>query len=70
MNRSATTSMTLFDRNRRSGAIPQPFPDVLVEDAEHPVFAAVIRLILGEVVGPNMCAMLRAKPDARSVAQP
>ena len=42
----------------------------LVDNVEHPVFAAVVRLILDEVIGPHVPAMLRTQPDARSVAQP
>src|ERR1044072_5943171 len=42
----------------------QALPAELVDDVEHPALAAVLRLILDEVVGPHMAAMLRAQPDA------
>lgn len=48
----------------------QAFPAELVDDVEHPELAAVVRLILDEVVGPHVPAMLRAQPHARSIAQP
>jgi len=42
----------------------QALPAELVNDVEHPELASVVRLILDEVVGPHMPAMLRAQPDA------
>ena len=42
----------------------------LVEHVEHPVLATIVGAILDEVVGPDMIALLRPQPDARSVGQP
>lgn len=42
----------------------------LVDDVEHSEFTAVVGLILDEIVGPDMPAILRAQPDTRPVAQP
>src|SRR5437016_9209136 len=42
----------------------------LVEHVEHPILASVMGTVLDEVVGPDMIALLRAQPNARSVGQP
>ena len=42
----------------------------LVEHVEHPVLATIVGVILDEVIGPDMIALLRPQPDARSVGQP
>jgi len=42
----------------------------LVEHVEHPIFASVMGAVLDEVVGPDMIALLRPQPNARSVGQP
>jgi hypothetical protein len=42
----------------------------LVEHVEHPILASVMGAVLDEVVGPDMIALLRAQPNARSVGQP
>jgi hypothetical protein len=42
----------------------------LVEHVEHPVLATIVGAILDEVIGPDMIALLRPQPDARSVGQP
>src|SRR5262249_17763987 len=42
----------------------------LVEHVEHPILASVMGGLLDEVVGPDMIALLRPQPDARSVGQP
>ena len=41
----------------------------LVEHVEHPVLASVMGAVLDEVVGPDMIALLRAQPNARSIRQ-
>src|SRR5262249_50931626 len=48
----------------------QTFVGELVEHVEHPVLATIVRAILDEVIGPDMIALLRPQPDARSVGQP
>ena len=48
----------------------QTFMGELVEHVEHPIFASVMGAVLDEVVGPDMIALLRPQPDARSVGQP
>ena len=42
----------------------------LVEHVEHPVLATIVGAILDEVIGPDLIALLRPQPDARSVGQP
>jgi hypothetical protein len=42
----------------------------LVNDIEHPISASIVGAILDKVVGPDMIALLRSQPDARSVGQP
>jgi len=48
----------------------QAFMGELVEHVEHPILASVMGTVLDEVVGPDMIALLRAQPNARSVGQP
>src|SRR6476469_2183723 len=48
----------------------QAFMGELVEHVEHPVLASIMGAVLDEVVGPDMIALLRAQPNARSVGQP
>src|SRR5215470_11607026 len=48
----------------------QAFVSKLVNDIEHPISASIVGAILDEVVGPDMIALLRPQPDARSVGQP
>ena len=48
----------------------QRFVGELVEHVEHPVLATIVGAILDEVIGPDMIALLRPQPDARSVGQP
>src|ERR1700747_2204158 len=48
----------------------QAFMGELVEHVEHPVLATIVGAILDEVIGPDMIALLRPQPDARSVGQP
>src|SRR6266481_3484043 len=48
----------------------QAFMGELVEHVEHPILASVMGAVLDEVVGPDMIALLRAQPNARSVGQP
>ena len=42
----------------------------LVNDIEHPISASIVGAVLDKVVGPDVIAVLRAQPDARSVSQP
>jgi hypothetical protein len=48
----------------------QTFVAELVEHVEHSVLATIMGAILDKVVGPDMIALLRPQPDARSVGQP
>jgi hypothetical protein len=48
----------------------QAFVGELVEHVEHPILASIVGAVLDEVVGPDMIAVLRPQPDARSVGQP
>ena len=48
----------------------QAFVGELVDDVEHPIPASIVGAVLDEVVGPDMIAVLRPQPDARSVGQP
>jgi hypothetical protein len=48
----------------------QTFVGELVEHVEHSVLATIMGAILDEVIGPDMIALLRPQPDARSVGQP
>src|SRR5262245_31701953 len=41
-----------------------------VEHVEHPIPASVVGAVLDKVVGPDVIAVLRPQPDARSVRQP
>ena len=42
----------------------------LVEHVEHPILASIVGAVLDKVIGPDMIALLRPQPDARSVGQP
>src|SRR5712671_6922809 len=42
----------------------------LVEHVEHPILASIVGAVLDKVVGPDMIAVLRPQPNARSVGQP
>src|SRR5215467_6407183 len=42
----------------------------LVEHVEHPIPASIVGTVLDKVVGPDVIAVLRPQPDARSVRQP
>src|SRR5207237_10205831 len=48
----------------------QAFMGKLVEHVEHPILASVMGAVLDEVIGPDMIALLRAQPHARSIGQP
>jgi Transposase DDE domain group 1 len=48
----------------------QAFVGKLVNDIEHPISASIVDAILDNVVGPDVIALLRPQPDARSVGQP
>jgi hypothetical protein len=61
--------MTSIDLSLRATRI-QAFVGELVEHVEHPILASIVGAVLDEVVGPDMIAVLRPQPDARSVGQP
>src|SRR5262249_1729463 len=42
----------------------------LVEHVEHAVLASLVGAVLDKIVGPDMIALLRPQPNARSVGQP
>ena len=46
------------------------FPRELVNHRQHSDLPAVVRLIGDKVIGPNVMAMARPKPDTRSVVEP
>src|SRR6266550_834509 len=48
----------------------QAFMGELVEHVEHPILASIMGAVLDKVVGPDMIALLRSQPNARSVGQP
>ena len=48
----------------------QAFMGELVDDVEHPVFAALMGAILDEVVGPDVIGILGPQADAGPVCQP
>ena len=48
----------------------QAFMGELVEHVEHPILASIVGAVLDKVIGPDMIALLRPQPDARSVGQP
>src|SRR5262249_39362123 len=48
----------------------QAFMAELVEHVEHPILASIVGAVLDKVVGPDMIALLRPQPNARSVGQP
>src|SRR5512132_2324907 len=48
----------------------QAFMGELVEHVEHPILASIVGAVLDKVVGPDMIAVLRPQPNARSVGQP
>ena len=48
----------------------QAFMGELVDHVEHPIPASIMGAVLDEVVGPDMIAVLRPQPNARSVRQP
>src|SRR5499427_9319306 len=48
----------------------QAFVGKLVNDIEHPISASIVGAVLDKVVGPDVIAVLRPQPDARSVRQP
>src|SRR6266508_2396412 len=48
----------------------QAFMAELVEHVEHPILASVVGAVFDKVVGPDMIALLRPQPNARTVGQP
>ena len=57
-------------RDRQIPTDRQAFMGELVEHVEHPVLASLVGAVLDKVVGPDMIALLRPQPNARSVGQP
>jgi hypothetical protein len=55
--------MNAFGAPRDQRALQTPI-------VEHPILASIVGAILDEVVGPDMIALLRPQPNARSVGQP
>src|SRR3954471_12581689 len=77
MKRSESASMTSMDLSlratrmaRHSWVILRQAQDDVVDDVEHADLAPVMGSVLDEVVGPDMIAVLGAKPDAGAIAQP
>jgi hypothetical protein len=70
MKRSDRTPITSIALKLARDADRQAFMAELVEHVEHPILASIIRAVLDKVVGPDMIAVLRAQPNARSVGQP
>jgi hypothetical protein len=66
MNRSDRTSITSIALNLRATRIARHS----WVNSSHPVLATIAGAILDEVIGPDMIALLRPQPDARSVGQP
>src|SRR5215475_7356787 len=48
----------------------QAFVGKLVDDIEHPISTSIVGAVLDKVAAPDVIAVLRAQPDARSVSQP
>jgi len=48
----------------------QAFMGELIDDVEHSVLPSIVGAILDKVVGPDVVAMLRPQPDARSIREP
>jgi hypothetical protein len=48
----------------------QAFMGELIEHVEHAILASIVGAVLDKVVGPDMIAVLRPQPNARSVGQP
>src|SRR5258708_11447492 len=48
----------------------QAFVGKLVNDIEHPISASIVGAVLDKVVGPDLIALLRPQPDARSLGPP
>src|SRR5215471_4870760 len=70
MNRSDRTSMTSIAFELAGDTDRQAFAGKLVNDIEHPISASIVGAVLDKVVGPDVIAVLRPQPDARSVGQP
>src|SRR5215470_6617788 len=48
----------------------QAFAGKLVNDIERPISASIVGAVLDKVAGPDVIALLRTQPNARSVGQP
>src|SRR6516165_1433989 len=70
MKRSNRTSITSIRLELAGDTDRQAFMAELVEHVEHPVPASIVGAVLDKVVGPDVIAVLRPQPDARSVGQP
>src|SRR5262249_44692435 len=70
MNRSDRTSMTSIAFELAGDTDRQAFAGKFVNDIDHPIWAPIVGAVLDKVVGPDVIAVLRPQPDARSVGQP
>src|SRR6516165_6191471 len=70
MKRSNRTSITSIRLELAGDTDRQAFMGELVEHVEHPILASIVGAVLDKVVGPDMIAVLRPQPNARSVGQP
>lgn len=46
------------------------FPAALIQDVRSPEYLPIIRVVVHEVIGPDMVAKLWPQPNARSIVQP
>src|SRR5205085_11029356 len=70
MKRSDRTSITSIALSLRATRIAKHSWVNSSKHVEHPILASVMGAVLDEVIGPDMIALLRAQPHARSVGQP
>ena len=70
MKRSNRTSITSIRLELAGDTDCQAFMCELVEHVEHSVLGSLVGAVLDKVVGPDMIALLRWQPNARSVDQP
>src|SRR5256885_211012 len=68
MKRSDRTPITSIALSLRATRIANH--SWLNSSVEHPILASLVGAVLDKVVGPDMIALLRPQPNARSVGQP
>jgi hypothetical protein len=68
--RLSETALLEWIKRDDPSAIVAALMENAAEHVEHPILASVMGAVLDEVVGPDMIALLRAQPNARSVGQP